>query len=230
MQAQDIHNGEALGTSANGTKLVIYDLDGTLVDAFQDIANAVNHAMGLCGLPALTFEQVKSKVGDGVKVLLERALGEANAHRLDEILPLFLDNYKDHSSDFAHLYPGVAETLAAIRKAGIPQAILTNKPQPVTDACCAKLGLDGLVDAIWGERPEVPRKPDPAAIEQVFRHFGVKPSECLMVGDGPADFHVARNGGTRVTMVTWGQSTREQIAALEPETTIERMEDLTGAL
>jgi phosphoglycolate phosphatase len=229
-QGQETSNTAGPNRGSMTTKLIIYDLDGTLVDAFQDIANAVNHAMRLCGLDELPFEQIKSYVGDGVGALLKRALGEAHAHHLDAVLPPFLEHYKNHSSDFARLYPGVEKTLADIRAMGIQQAILTNKPQPVTDACCAKLGLDCLVDHIWGERPQVPRKPDPAAIEQVLRHFAVQPSECLMVGDGPADFDVARNGAVRVAMVTWGLATADQIAAMAPEVILERMGDLPTAL
>ena len=229
-QRQATGQDETTGTGATAIKLVIYDLDGTLVDAFRDIANAVNHAMRLCDLNELPFEQIKSYVGDGVGALLSRALGDAHADRLEALMPLFLEHYRNHSSDFARLYPGVAETLTAIAGAGVRQAILTNKPQPVTDACCAKLGLDGLVDHIWGERSGVPRKPDPAAIEQVLRHWSVAPGECLMVGDGPAAFDVARNGGVRVAMVTWCLATPEQIAAMAPDAILERMEDLPALL
>jgi phosphoglycolate phosphatase len=215
----------------NGIALVVYDLDGTLVDSFMNIWSNVDHALRHFGLPALPFETVKAFVGDGVEMLVRRALDAAGAApRFEEFFPYYCDYYLSHPDDHVSLYPGVERTLEALRAAGLQQAILTNKPDGVTQAACARLGLAARVDGVWGERQGQPRKPDPAALTYVMEQFGVAPGACAMVGDGPADIEVARAAGAAAIGVSWGQLGAEALRALAPDAVIEGMEQLPGLL
>jgi phosphoglycolate phosphatase len=207
-------------------KLLVYDLDGTLVDAFEDIWAGVNHAMRSAGLPELPFEQVKSYVGDGAQVLIERCLGDCHAQHFDTIFPVFRAFYSENPNPRAHPYPGVVATLPALRARGLRQAVLSNKPHEVTLLTCNNLGLTPLLDAIWGEEAGRPRKPSAAALELVMRHFGVAPHETAMVGDGPADHAVARAAGCPMLAVTYGLLPREQILALRPAALLNEFTDL----
>jgi len=214
--------------SSQPLRLIVYDLDGTLVDAFEDIWIGVNHALRQFGLPELPYAQVKSYVGDGARMLIRRCLGEAHADRFDEVYPAYRAYYAEHPVDKAHPYPGVAETLQKVRALGLRQAILTNKPDEVSLLTCARLGLDGLVDGIWGEQPGRPRKPDPDSLLQVARHFGFALGQCALVGDGPADHKVAHAAGVRMFAVSYGLLSRAQAEALRPAAVLDSIGELVA--
>lgn len=211
-------------------KLIIYDLDGTLVDAFDDIYAGVRHAFEQFGIATPPFGRVKSAVGDGAAMLIRRCLGEEHADRFDEVYPAYRAFYADNPAHEVRLYDGVLETLETLRARGLKQAILTNKPDEVVHNLCGPLGLSRLVDGAWGERDDRPRKPDAAALVQVAEHFGLAPGSCVMVGDGPADHAVARNAGIAMVAVTWGLLDRERARALRPSRVIDSISELPGVL
>jgi phosphoglycolate phosphatase len=207
-------------------RLVVYDLDGTLLDAFQDIRDAVNRALTAAGLEPLGLEQVKGAVGDGAAMLLRRCLGRERAGLYDAVYPIFMEFYENNPAPKHRLYPGVPEALRETRRLGRLQAILTNKPQPVTEMACRRLGLAELVDGVWGGREGAPLKPDPESLREVARHFDVPLAQCAMVGDYRADFEVARAAGARIIGVTWGLWSREQVLAQRPDAVIDAIGDL----
>jgi phosphoglycolate phosphatase len=211
-------------------KLIVYDLDGTLVDAFEDIWVGVRFAMRMYGLPELSFATVKSYVGDGARMLIRRALGEAFAERFDEVYTTYRKFYAEHPVDKAQPYPGVLKTLERLRAMGYAQAILTNKPDEVARQTCQKLGLSARVDGIWGERPESPRKPDAEALLQVVHHFDMRPGQCAVVGDGPADHKVSRAAKTKAIGVTYGLLSRVQVLDLHPAAVIDCLPELIELL
>ena len=145
-------------------ELVIYDLDGTLLDAFDDIHACVNKSFALAGLAPLTLERVKGAVGDGAATLIRRCLGPEHADRFDEVYPRYMEFYSNNPEPRVRLYPGVLEALAAVRAGGLPQAVLTNKPQVVTEQSCAQLGLAPLLDGVWDGREGAPLKPHPESL------------------------------------------------------------------
>jgi phosphoglycolate phosphatase len=232
-----------------GIRLVVYDLDGTLLDAFDDIATCINRAFAECDLPPLTPAQVKRGVGDGARKLVERCLaiadGIANAaanaaarpqgratsaDRFNAVFEAFMRHYDANPNPTVRLYDGVLDALDAVRRLGLHQAILTNKPQSVTDRTCALLGLDSATDGIWGGRPDAPLKPHPESLLQIVRHFAATPDQTAMVGDYAADCDVARAAGTRMIGVTWGIFTPEQVAAQNPDAIIDAIVDLPTTL
>lgn len=212
------------------TKLIIYDLDGTLLDSFEDIARALNHGLTGCGLPPCPIEDVKRYVGNGIRVLVLRALGERNAGRVDDVLPLCAQFYKAHPADASRLYPGVLETLQALHDRGIIQVILTNKPHAIALESCASFGLNAVVDRVQGESADAPLKPNPEAALRIIREFGVSTGEAVVVGDGKPDIDLARAAGIRAIACSWGTQSRAELEALNPDAIIDRMDELPHAL
>lgn len=208
-------------------KLIVYDLDGTLIDAFEDIQYALNAALEAEGLPTHSLFAVKGFVGFGLKELARKALAPGHQDRLEAVYKGTVYNYTERPAGTVHPYAGVIETLDRIRALGIKQAILTNKLHSVAVDVCDSLGLTPHVDGVWGEEEGIPLKPHPAAIERIFKHFNVAPGGCLMMGDGRADRDVARAAGTAFCGVTWGMHDRAQIEAFEPDLILDAMDELT---
>ena len=211
-------------------ELIVYDMDGTLVDAFEDIWTGLNQALRRFNLPELPYETVRSHVGDGARMLVRRCLGETHADRFDDVYPAYLDYYISHPARSVRTFPGVLETLDRLRAIGLRQALLTNKPHAVTIQTARHLDLTQRLDGVWGEQADEPRKPDPDALLRVMRHFNLEPAQCVMVGDGQADHKVARSCGTYFIGVTYGLLTSQQIRTLRPDAVIDRMEELPEAL
>lgn len=211
-------------------KLVIYDLDGTLLDAFEDIRSALNHGMEVLGLPTHSLEAVRGFVGDGIDNLVRRGLGPHHQDRFDRALELVAGYYESHPAGAASLYPGVTGTLRAIGESAVRQAILTNKPHGIARDVCEACGLARLVDAIQGEDPGHPLKPDPTSALDLMRRFEADADSTLMVGDGEADMRVARAAGIRSVGCTWGMHPRGVIESLRPDFIIESIGELPELL
>lgn len=207
-------------------RLVVFDLDGTLADAFGDIALLLNRALEHWGFAELPFETIRGYIGDGPRVLLGRALGEAGAARLDEIYPWYRTFYEAHHGSTVTAFPGAAELLTALRARGLKLAVLTNKPHGVTGPLLERLGLAPLLDGHWGQLDGSAQKPEAEALLRVARHFGVDPAEVVMIGDGPADFAVAHNAGARTIGVTYGQLSRAQLEALHPDALVDSLPEI----
>lgn len=186
-------------------RLVVLDLDGTLVDSTRDLAAAVNAALARVapGTPALPVEAVRSFVGDGARVLVERSLGRAGLpHAPEQVLPVFLEVYRGCLLDTTRLYPGVLEELDRLRPRTL--AVLTNKPGDLSRTILAGLGVADRFARIWGAGDFPGRKPDPAGLLRLLQELAVPPLEAVVVGDSPVDVQTARAAGVAVIGVTWG--------------------------
>ena len=180
-------------------RLAIFDLDGTLVDSVEDLAAAVNHALGVVGLPLRTVAEVRGFVGEGARLLLERSVGP-HPELLEPALEAWGAHYLDHLLDHTRAYPGVAEALAG---AGRTLAVHTNKPGPMARRVLEGLGLlDRFALVVGGD--EVARKPDPAGVRLIQERTGARPEDTVFVGDSPVDAATARNAGATFLAVTWG--------------------------
>ncbi|MBX7247367.1 MAG: HAD-IA family hydrolase, partial [Candidatus Sumerlaeaceae bacterium] len=174
-----------------GIKLAVFDLDGTLVDAFGDITNAVNHLLAHEGLQPLTVEQVKPLVGEGAGMLVARALGTTDMSLAAAKMPILIEYYRRNPTQEAKPYDGALEMLRALRQRGIRTAMVTNKPQPLTDHIMKVLGLAPEMDWIIGESDRIPRKPAPEAMRYLMGEVGARPEEVVMVGDSHVDVEFA---------------------------------------
>jgi phosphoglycolate phosphatase len=208
--------------------LLIFDLDGTLIDSKLDLAHAVNATRAHMGLEALDFERVYSYVGNGAPVLIRRVLGEqASEAEVEEALEFFLEYYREHYLDYTTLYPGVREALDRFRDAGKQMAVLTNKPVRISTAILDGLGVAPHFFRIYGGNSFDFKKPHPIGVETLMREAGVPRERTLMIGDSSVDIRTAINAGVASCGVTYGFQP-ETLVDPAPTRTFGRMEDVAG--
>jgi phosphoglycolate phosphatase len=207
-------------------ELLIFDLDGTLVDSRLDLANAVNATRVHMGMTPLANERVYTYVGNGAPVLIRRALGEAAGEaQVQEALEYFLEFYREHDLDNTVLYPGVRESLDRLRAAGKRMAVLTNKPVAMSKAIVEGLGTGSYFFRVYGGNSFEFKKPDPIGIASLLAETGFGRDAALMIGDSSVDVRTARNAGIRCCGVTYGFQP-ETLADPAPDLLVDRMEQM----
>lgn len=189
-------------------KAVIFDLDGTLLDTLQDLCNSTNAALVQFGYPTRTLDEVRSFVGNGVKLLILRALGiekPEDCPDFDDVFAAFRAHYAIHSNDCTCAYPGIPELLSKLKEAGAPMAIVSNK----LDAAVKQLNdiyFKEYISVAIGENEAagVKKKPAPDTVHAALRELGVSPEDAVYVGDSEVDIATAKNAGIPCISVTWG--------------------------
>jgi phosphoglycolate phosphatase len=208
--------------------LLIFDLDGTLIDSKLDLAHAVNATRTHMSMPALEHERVYSYVGNGAPVLIRRALGEAASEaQVQEALEFFLEYYREHYLDYTVLYPGVREALDRLRDAGKRMAVLTNKPVRISKAIIDGLGVGPHFVQVYGGNSFDFKKPHPIGVETLMRETGVAASRTLMIGDSSVDIQTARNAGIASVGVTYGFQP-ETLTEPAPDRVFDSMPEVAG--
>ncbi|HEY2015748.1 MAG TPA: HAD-IA family hydrolase [Bryobacteraceae bacterium] len=206
--------------------LLIFDLDGTLIDSRLDLANAVNATRSHMGMSLLENERVYSYVGNGAPVLIRRAIGDqATEAEIQEALEFFLEYYREHDLDFTVLYPGVKEALDRLGAAGKRMAVLTNKPVRMSRAIVEGLGVAQHFFQVYGGNSFEFKKPHPIGVESLIKETGADREASMMVGDSAIDVQTARNAGIRCCGVTYGFQP-ETLADPAPDLLVNRMEEL----
>jgi phosphoglycolate phosphatase len=207
--------------------LVIFDLDGTLIDSQADLAAAVNATRRFMNMDVLAPEVVASYVGHGAPVLMRRALGpEASEQDVARALDYFIRYYHEHCLDETVLYPGTREMLDELHAADRRLAILTNKPVRISHRIVEGLGLAGHFFEVYGGNSFEQKKPHPIGIERLLETTGLPNALTLMVGDSGVDVETARNARVAACGVTFGLSP-ETVRAAAPDYLIHTMPDLT---
>ncbi|MCS6952464.1 MAG: HAD family hydrolase [Bryobacterales bacterium] len=185
--------------------LVIFDLDGTLIDSKLDLAHSVNATRAWLGLDPLDNELVYSYVGNGAPVLIRRALGpEFSEEEVAKALEYFLEYYREHMLDSTTLYPGVQECLDRLHGEGVLLAVLTNKPVRFSSAILEGLGVRDRFFRVYGGNSFEHKKPHPVGVAKLLEESGVSRERALLVGDSAVDVRTARNAGIRCCGVTYG--------------------------
>ncbi len=184
--------------------IVVFDLDGTLVDTLPDLAAAVNRALAARGLAPLASAAVAAMVGDGIRMLLTRALAARGQRPAEADFPAFAADYAAHADDASCLFPGAAETLDALAGAGWRLAVCTNKPEAPARSLLAALGVLDRFDAVGAGDSFPARKPDPAHLAATLAAAGAAAREAVMVGDHANDIAVARGLGVPAIFAGWG--------------------------
>jgi phosphoglycolate phosphatase len=210
--------------------LLIFDLDGTLIDSSLDLANAVNATRAEMGKPPLDHSRVCSYVGNGAPVLIRKAMGaEATNAEVQRALEFFLAWYRDHAVDDTQLYPGVRESLEQLHAAGMPLAVLTNKPVRISQAIMNHFGLAPMLFRIYGGNSFENKKPHPVGIDTLRAETGATAAETWMVGDSIVDMQTARNAGVLACGVTYGFQP-ETLNECPPDLLVDRMEDFAARI
>ena len=183
--------------------LIVFDLDGTLVETREDLAASVNYALGATGLPELDVETIVHFVGDGALKLIQRSLGGDSDEALcDEVLKIFLGHYEDNCTEKSVAYPGVKEIIPGLSPLSL--AVLTNKPAGPTEIILDSLGLKACFGKVIGGDSKYGRKPDPAGLLEILSGTQVEPARALLVGDTSVDVRTARNAGCPCAGVQYG--------------------------
>ena len=188
-------------------KVILFDLDGTLLDTLEDLAEAVNEALRRRGFPLHTTEEYRKMVGHGVRNLVTVALPEAfrtDEAYIDSCLADFKAYYTEHIDVHTRPYPGIPELLSRLHGSGSRIAVASNKFQEGTERLIAEFFPGVPFLAILGNRPGYPLKPDPEIVGEVLRKADASPADAILVGDSSTDMLTARNGGIRSIAVTWG--------------------------
>lgn len=210
--------------------LLIFDLDGTLIDSKLDLAHAVNSTRAHMGMTPLDHARVYSYVGNGAPVLIRRALGEQAAEtQVQEALEFFLEYYREHYLDYTTLYPGVRQSLDRLRDAGKRMAVLTNKPVRISTAIVEGLGVGRHFFRIYGGNSFDFKKPHPIGVEKLMQEAGIGIDRTMMIGDSSVDIQTAINARVQSCGVTYGFQP-ETLADPAPNWLVDRMEDLADRL
>lgn len=215
-------------------ELMLFDLDGTLIDSKADLARSVNLMLEELGRPQLHEDTIGGFVGDGVRVLVHRSLTATEPERnppTEQLhiqgIALMLDHYAEQMLVSTRLFPQVAETLDSFRDKR--KAVVTSKESSFTEALLEHFRIAQHFDCIIGGDTVTARKPDPEPVREALRRLGGAPRGAVMIGDSENDVLAGRGAGARTCAVSYGFRTREQLRATEPDVLIDRFDQLTEA-
>jgi phosphoglycolate phosphatase len=216
-------------------RMVLIDVDGTLVDSVPDLAYCVDEMMDRLGMPRRGEAAVRNWVGNGVERLVERALANDLDGQPDEALkaralPVFLALYAENTSRRSRLYPGVEEGLAYLRSAGYRLGCVTNKAEQFTLPLLQDLGIRDYFEIVVSGDTLPKKKPDPLPLLHAAEQLGVTPAESLMIGDSISDVKAARAAGFRIICMSYGYNHGEDIRDYDPDAVIDSMAELGGLL
>lgn len=194
-------------------QLVIFDLDGTLLDTVADLANATNQALVRYGYPPHPTEAYYRFVGNGINKLFARALPEEarTEENVQHIRALFIPYYNEHNADDSRPYPGIVELLTHLQNQGIQLAVASNKYQQATAKLVGHFFPDIRFAAVYGQREGIPIKPDPTIVNDILSVTGISRARALYVGDSGVDMQTARNASVESAGVIWGFRDEEEL-------------------
>lgn len=208
-------------------KLIIFDLDGTLIDSSVDITNAINYAIGPYGILPITVQETINLVGEGISRLMEKIIEkeEINVDR-DLLIKRFLEYYSAHLVDKTVLYPGVKKTLQSLD--GYKKAVISNKRESLSVEALEKLGVARYFDLIAGSDTTQERKPSPVPVFYVLSKLGINPEDAVIVGDSNYDIEAGKAAGIKTVAVTYGYRPVDLLK--DSDFKIDRMDELPGVL
>lgn len=209
-----------------GVRLLLFDLDGTLIDSRADIVSSVNAALRASGLPERPADEVGRLIGRGSHYLFGRLLPQAPPGRVDALVARFRALYAAHMTDTTAVYPGVREALE--HYARLPKLVVTNKGQDFADALIDRLGLRPHFRAVYGAEAFARQKPDPLPLLEACARAGVAPGDAAFVGDSCVDLAASRAAGTVSVSALWGYEDAAALRALGPDHELRRASELIG--
>src|SRR5215510_13516912 len=219
-------------------RLLIFDLDGTLVDSRLDLANSINAMLRHYKKPELPLEVIASYIGDGAPMLVRRSLGDPDDESyVQQALEFFMLYYREHKLDYTFVYPGITEALHSIRGGrngtSIKMSVLSNKPVNPSRAIVQALGLGSYFFQFYGGNSFHTKKPDPAGVQALLQEAGARPEQTVIIGDSDIDVLTARNAGTYSVGVNYGFAPHTFVDAA-PDVLVETPQEIgqvfTGAI
>lgn len=199
------------------TKAVVFDLDGTILDTLGDLSNSVNFALVKNNLPTRTQSEVRSFVGNGIRLLIERAVPDGTGSEIiDACFEDFKFHYKENSAVLTKAYDGIEELLSELNAKGMKTAVVSNKADFAVQTLVEKY-FKGLFDYSVGEKEGVRRKPYPDSLICALDYLGVSKDDCVYVGDSDVDIETARNSGIKCIAVTWGFRGESFLKSFSPD-------------
>ena len=194
-------------------KAVLFDLDGTLVNSLYDLADSTNYALESMGFPTHETDKYRYFVGDGMPKLIERVLPEdkftEEIHK--ECLRVFMAHYREHYVDKTRIYDGIEALLKKLKEKGLKLAVISNKQQQMAETVVSKLFGEDVFNIVCGKQEGYPAKPDPTLTLKIISDLGVKPEECVLIGDSGMDAAAAVNAGCTGIGVLWGFREEEEL-------------------
>ena len=213
-----------------GYTTAIFDLDGTLLDTIEDLADAVNVALEAHGLPLRSVDETRASVGNGIAKLIEASVpADADEGLRTQVLADFKAHYAAHCAEKTHPYPGVTEVLAALRERGVKCAVVSNKGDFAVQMLAEKY-FGGLLDMALGEREGIPRKPDPAPIRLIMEELGADPGSTVYIGDSEVDIVSADNAGLPHIICSWGFRERGFLIERGAKVMVDTADELLDAI
>lgn len=209
-------------------KIVVFDLDGTLVNSLYDLGNSVNKGLLKIGADPYPIEKYKTFVGNGREKLIERAMGSLYNDEVKRkiVRDTFNTEYALHSNDNSKGYEGCEELLENLKKAGILTAVLSNKPDEYVPEILKKVYPDHIFTEAWGQKPEYKCKPDKKSLYAILKKYNIKPDECLYVGDSDVDVFTAQNAGVDMIGVEWGFRGKEELLQAGAKRVVSKAEEI----
>ncbi len=219
----------------NRPKMILIDVDGTLVDSVPDLAFCVDAMMERLDRPPYGEAVVRNWVGNGVERLVRRALigqldGEPDEADFQRALPIFIQLYRENTSGHSYLYPGIREGLDYLQDAGYPLGCVTNKAAQFTEPLLRDLGVRDYFDIVISGDTLPRKKPDPLPLLHAAKHFGVSPDTALMVGDSVSDVKAARTASFAIVCMSYGYNHGIDIRTADPDAVIDSLTELSGLL
>lgn len=184
---------------------VVFDLDGTLLDTLNDLANSVNYALEKHRLPTRTIPEVRRFLGNGIRYLMKKSVGDnmQDDCEFEPVFQSFRSHYVEHCLDTTQPYPGIMPLLKALKQRGIKMAIVSNKLHPAVQELAHRF-FEGYISSAVGESLTVRRKPNPDAVLAALNELGSTPNNAIYVGDSEVDLETSKNAGLCCALVTWG--------------------------
>ncbi len=211
-------------------RLYVFDMDGTILNTLEDLADSLNYALARHQMPARTIDEVKTFVGNGIRRLVELGVAEGTSEEvLEQVLATFAAHYKIHCADKTAPYKGVVDVLRALKAQGKLLAVVSNKADFAVQELC-KQYFDGIFDIAVGERPEINKKPAADMVNLVLNQLGISKAEAVYIGDSEVDLKTAENSLLPCVAVGWGFRDAAFLKECGATDVVEKVEDLLAAL
>lgn len=184
--------------------LIIFDMDGTILNTLEDLKNSLNYVLQQAGYQTRTLEEVRTFVGNGIRKTIERALpSDIEEEKVDELFSLFMDYYAIHNTDNTKPYNGVIELLKELKHLGYKTAVVSNKQDSAVKSLCKKF-FTGLFDVEIGEKENIAKKPEPDEVNEVLKILNIDRTKSIYIGDSEVDIQTAQNSKMKSIIVDWG--------------------------